>query len=205
MQNKSVSIITIIASILIIIGFSVPSFLTDQSGTINSVVTAATAIIGAIALFFQFKKDKQINQASFMMEYSKSFYDTYNCQDLFALLDKALNNYEITEKDFDKDLKKDLVNYLIWCEGLCSLILQGLLPIKQVDALFSYRFFLITNCKFIQDTELVTYAEYYEETIKVHEMWTKYKRSKNLPIILDESNLTDRLKAEKEKKLAEEK
>lgn len=194
MQNKGVSIITIIASFLIIIGFLLSTVLTSYSENIISIITTLTAIIGAIALFFQFKKDKQINQASFMMDYSKSFYDTYNCQDTFALLDKALDNYEITDKDFDEELKKGLVNYLIWCEGLSSLILQGLISIKQIDALFSYRFFLITNCKFIQDTELVPYVDYYEETIKVHELWTKYKRSKNLPIILDESNLTDRLR-----------
>lgn len=190
--------IYIILFIIVITLVVVIPFLNETVGSkISSLLTTLTAIIGAVALFIQFKKDKMINQASFMTEYSQQFYEPFYCDELFEKLDNALDNKELTAEDFDSKTKHDLVNYLIWCEGLCSLVLQNVLQISQIDSLFSYRFFLITNNKYVQETELIPYQTSYVEIVKVHKLWTKYKRSKNLAIICDENNLTDKLEQSK--------
>ncbi len=183
----------VIAVVVVLVVLATTFFTDGRLKDALEILTVITAIVGAVALFIQFKKDKQINQASFMTEYSQQFYETFNCVEVFAVFDGALDNYEITDEHLDEKLRHDLVNYLIWCEGLASLVLQDILPIKQIDSLFSYRFFLVTNNKWVQNFELVPYHDSYVEIMKVHKIWTAYKRRHNLPIIGDENNLTDRM------------
>ena len=68
---KKTKILTLLST-LIIIGSLIASLWLDNSlgSRIVNVVTVITGIIGAIALFIQFRKDKQINTANFLMEYS---------------------------------------------------------------------------------------------------------------------------------------
>lgn len=72
MKNLKNSVLTI-ATMLIVIGIIISSFLTEYSSLIATITTTITAVIGAVALFIQFKKDKEINKASFLLEVSKQF------------------------------------------------------------------------------------------------------------------------------------
>ena len=53
-NEKTKSYILIISTALIVLGIIAPSFLTEYSSLISSVVTIITAIIGAVALYIQF-------------------------------------------------------------------------------------------------------------------------------------------------------
>ena len=60
-KNKS---LTIFSVFLLIGGLFATLLLDDVWGSrVSEVITIGTAIIGAVALFFQFKRDKEINQA----------------------------------------------------------------------------------------------------------------------------------------------
>ena len=49
---------------------------------ITTVITFGTAIIGAGALFVQYKRDKDVNQASFIVEYAKYFYSLNGTEEI---------------------------------------------------------------------------------------------------------------------------
>lgn len=66
-KNKT---LTYLGTFLLVLGLFSTLFLDDYwGGRVSEVVTISTAIIGAVALFIQFKRDKEINQASFVLEF----------------------------------------------------------------------------------------------------------------------------------------
>lgn len=182
---KSYSII--LGTALIVIGIVVSSFLTEYNTVIASVTTTITAVIGAVALFFQFKKDKEVNKASFLLEFSKQFYETYDCLEIFNLIEQSVDD---TSFDLYKELSKPghmlkIENYLSWCMTLASLVQKGTVSILDIDALFYYRFFAVVNNKAIQDLELMKYSNAYLDVINLYNNWRSFriKHKKEIPFI----------------------
>ena len=187
-MHKHRSIIIIISTALLVIGVAVSSFLTQYSSTISSVVTTITAIIGAVALYIQFKKDKEIDQASFMIEFHESFYSIDGNSEILNILDEQANG-NFKDDLTDKKYYKSVMGYLGWIRTLCSLIENDVLEIKKVDEIFSYKFFALTNNKQVQDVELVTNSKYYEIVYRVHQKWSDYKRKNNKSIVFENTSL----------------
>lgn len=181
-------IITSISTFLIAVALIVSLFFDDAiGGRVSQIVTLITALIGAAALFVQFVRDKKINQASFVLDFSKSFYDPINLGRLMNILDpnNILGKQKITKEDYN-----DIVHYLEWCEALASLVLENVISIKSIDALFSYRFFLIINNKEIQEKEIVPFKEFYRGIYQVHNKWEDYKKKHNLLILNEQTSLS---------------
>ncbi len=153
---------------------------------IVTIITVGTALIGAVALFIQYKRDKNISQATFILEYAKYFYSLNGVEDTMSKLDK----YRLGNKDIVKNLNDNgVINYLFWCEELSTLFQEGIIDFKTIDNLFSYNFFLITNNKYIQETELVPQAEFYKGIYYLHQEWTKYKKQTNQSVINPDESL----------------
>ena len=161
MKRKKSLYVLIIAVAVISLSMLSSLFLLDDvmAERFVSVITAITAVIGATALFYQFKRDKNLNEATFLVEYSQQFYATYDCAELMNELEKcrADKTYRLdTERYYQK-----IVAYLEWLETLASLINSNVLEIPTIDDVLSYRYFLIVNNRQIQDCELVRFWEFY--------------------------------------------
>ena len=187
---KKNRLIIILASFVIGIALLVSLFF-DSSITnqIIEIITVGTAIIGAIALFIQFKKDKDLNQANFVMEFSKTFFNEYNCGDLFTNLDTSYENTKCKWKlDFERD-REAIVRYFLWIESLSAVIMDNVLDIRNIDKALEYRFFILVNNKIVQNEELIHYRELYIGTYKLYDIWYKYRKKHNLPIPLEKDSL----------------
>ena len=162
-------------------------FIDDNiASSVTTVITVSTAIIGAAALFIQYKRDKDVNQASFIVEYAKFFYSLSGTESTMSLLDEyRLGN----KKNIEKIEYNGIINYLFWCEELASLVQKNIVDLETIDNLFSYTFFLITNNKYIQEKELIPQAEFYKGIFYLHKIWTTYKNNTNQPILNNEENL----------------
>lgn len=185
-KNKSITIISIILLSMALIG---SLFLDDVIGSkISNVVTIITAIIGAVALFFQFKRDKDLNEAGFVVDYSVQFYDIYNLQDVLNELENCRKDkkYKI---DMDR-YYKDIVGYLQWLESLAALVNSKILSIEKIDDVLSYRFFLIVNNKQIQNYEIIPCRTYYRGIYNLYRTWSNYKKKNNLEIIFESNELS---------------
>lgn len=188
---KKNKVIIVISTLLLVSALIGSLFLDDILGNkISNIVSIVTAIIGAIALFVQFKKDKDLNMAAFVVDYSIHFYQIYKLNDILDELEKCRKNpdYKI---DIDK-YYKDIVSYLQWLESLASIVKDNLLTIEKIDDVLSYRFFLIVNNKQIQDAELIPCKEFYRGIFKLYEKWAQYKKKKGLLIIFEENALNQR-------------
>ena len=75
---KKGKFITIVSIFLLIVGlFSTLILDYGIASRIVEVVTVITAVVGAIALYLQFRRDKNINEASFLLEFWKNFSEVY--------------------------------------------------------------------------------------------------------------------------------
>ena len=151
-----------------------------------TIITVVTALIGAIALFFQFKRDKDINQATFIFEYGKYFNELPGVPEFLSKLEayRKGDKKALTDDSYD-----GMVNYLQWCESLSILIQKGVMDFETVDNLYSYNFFLIANNEYVQNKELVPEAEYYKGVYYLHKLWTNFKRKTKQQIMMEETSL----------------
>ena len=161
--------------------------LDDSFGSrIVVVVTVSTAILGAVSILIQYKRDKNVNQATFVLEYGKYFYSLNKTEETLLLLDR----YRLGDKSVIKDIDyTGIVNYLFWCEELSTLYQKNVVDLETIDNIFSYTFFLITNNKYVQEVELVPQSEFYKGTYYLHSEWTKYKRKTKQQIMHEEESL----------------
>ena len=176
-----------IYAFFIILILTLTLFLDATIGSrIVTVITVGSAVLGAASIFVQYTRDKNVNQANFILEYGKYFYSLNKTEETLLLLDKyRTGNKEIVDKiDYS-----GIVNYLFWCEELSTLYQKGVVDLETIDNIFSYMFFIITNNKYVQDTELVPQAEFYKGTFFLHKEWTAYKRKTKQPIINENESL----------------
>lgn len=176
-----------IYAFLIIMFLVLSLFLEDKIGSrIITVVTVSTAALGAISIFIQYKRDKDVNQATFTLEYAKYFHSLNKVEEVMA----ALDDYRLGKRDsLEKINYQGLVNYLVWCEELATLYQRNVIDIESVDNIFSYTFFLVTNNKYVQEKELCPQAEFYKGIFYLHKKWTDYKKATNQPIINEKESL----------------
>lgn len=186
-MKKTSNMIVIISTFLIVIGVVLGSILTDYGSLISSIVTTITAVIGAIALFIQFKKDKAVNQASFIVD----FYEKFNSSDQN---ERVLD--ELNKKFEDKNYKtqilsmhSEVLSYLYWVRTLCSFINNKVIDFEIADEMFSYRFFSITNNKAVQEMELEKFDYLYKLIYKTHRNWSAWRAKKGLPAFYPDEDL----------------
>lgn len=185
-MKKNSNLIMILSTALIVIGIIVGSVLTSYASTISTIVTTITAIIGAVALWIQFKKDKQINEASFIVEFYQSFYDQESNVKVLEELDKK---YTGDEYQSMTTMSADVLNYLTWIRTLCDLIDRKILTYESVDEIYGYKFFMILNNKEVQEMEIHKYAKLYRLMYRTHKGWTEYRLKKGLTILMPEEDL----------------
>ena len=171
--------------IIILLGLSL--FLDNTiSSRVITVITVSTAVLGAISVLVQYKRDKEVNQATFILEYAKYFHSLNKVEDVMAILD----DYRMGNKNnLEKIDYRGLVNYLVWCEELATLYQKRVIDIETVDNIFSYTFFLVTNNKYVQERELCPQAEFYKGIYFLHKKWTEFKKATKQPIINEEESL----------------
>lgn len=186
-MKKHSNAILIISTTLIVIGVIISSFLTEYSNTISTIVTTVTAIIGAVALWIQFKKDKQINEASFIVEFYQSFYEQERNIKVLNELDKKYS--QETYKSL-KTMASDVLNYLTWIRTLCDLINRKVLSYESIDEIYSYKFFMILNNKEVQEMEIYKHADLYKLIYRTHKGWTLYRKKKGLSTIMSSEDLS---------------
>ena len=71
-----------------------------------------------------------------------------------------------------------LIDYLVYLESMAVMVENGVIKLKDVDDLFSYRFFLAVNNPVVQEQELFPFAEFYKGTYVLSQKWIKDHRRK---------------------------
>ncbi|MDR9417142.1 MAG: hypothetical protein RI564_12725 [Gracilimonas sp.] len=149
-------------------------FLGDLS-LVSSIVVAIVEIGGLIAIWYQLKKQKDVEVANFLLEFEKSFIEH---KPIFQKIELSRERDTLTENDIS-----GIVRYLTFYESLYHFIKKGVLSIDMIDDLFGYRFFLAMHNEFIQNNNLKPYQKYYQNIFDLYEVWYKFrlKHDKQIP------------------------
>ena len=158
---------------------------------IFDIVTLITAILGAIALYIQFKRDKNINEASFLLEFWKTFSENPKLIAIQKKLDPSENlaSTQLTEDDYET-----ILTYAQWLEALCTIINRNIVSINFIDDMYNYMFFSFVNNKYIQERELLPNCKYYRGIFKSYALWSEYLKSRKKDILFEENSLLEAVK-----------
>uniref|UniRef100_UPI0032169FDF hypothetical protein n=1 Tax=uncultured Draconibacterium sp. TaxID=1573823 RepID=UPI0032169FDF len=160
------------------LGFIYYIFKFDLYLEILSKIVGALSLLG---LFYQFKKERNLEEAQFAMEISNNFLSNADLQEIYTILEASKNDRQKTNPfDVEDSLQViKVANYLSFFEPIYDLIHRKIISIETVDQ-FSYRFFLVTNNRFVQEILLCKEGkdEAWRNIYKLHHEWKKFKKQK---------------------------
>jgi len=145
---------------------------------------------GLIGVFYQFKRDKDLVEADFVVRLNRSFITNEKISYIYEKLENSKNNYQ-QENPFGESDIIDMANYLSFFEPLWQLIDCELMDISMID-LLAYRFFLATNNCFMQEQLLCKPGkeEAWQNIYLLHREWRTYRHQNDLPIWQEEHELS---------------
>lgn len=188
---KKSKLITFISIFLLCISlFSTLLLENELASRIAEVVTLVTAVVGAVALYLQFRRDKSINEASFLLEFWKSFSENPT---LISIQHKCDEDMYSEKTLFTEDDYEGIMVYAQWLEALCAIIKREVISLNFINDMYGYMFFVFVNNKEIQRREILPNAKYYHGIVTVYDMWVKYLKKNNMEVLLEQNSLADAL------------
>lgn len=148
------------------------------------------AVGGLLGLLYQFKRDKDISEANFVLGLNESFIINEKMSRIYAILETSKENKQRDNPFTDADLI-DMANYLSFFETFSGLIERGVVDIKLIDIL-AYRFFLGTNNRFMQEKLLCRPGKEiaWRDIYSLHDTWRSYRLQKQMPVWQEEFDLS---------------
>lgn len=188
---KKGKLFTIISIFVLTLGlFSTLILEEGMASRIVEVVTVITAVVGAIALYVQFRRDKNINESSFLLEFWKSFSENPQLISIQHKCDKDINSKKthFTDEDYE-----GILTYAQWLEALSSIINRDVLSFDFINDMYNYMFFSFVNNKYVQKKEILPNYKYYQGIIKAYDSWVKYLKKNKKEVMLEENSLAEAL------------
>lgn len=141
---------------------------TDASSIFADIVTVLATIIGAYASIVEYKKNNSIDLCNeIITAYSKFIEVPTNKIIQYKLECLKRRNVNL----FNENDITGIRNYLMFFNGVAQNMLNNNVKINKINTILGYRFFLIMNCPYIQDLEIIPNAQAYIPCIKLHNKW----------------------------------
>lgn len=153
-------------------------------------VSTISLVAGVIAVAVQLKREQDLNEAQFITGYN----DRFTTDPQMVKVEMKLEDYSkgrTPDIDFPGAERQDLINYLVYLEGLAALVSRGVLRIPIIDNLFAYRYFLAVNNPVVQELELKPDGEYYQGIFRLYGPWAAYRRDSGGTILLETTALAE--------------
>jgi len=176
-------------TILIILGIFLIAIISNSepfkeivSPYINTLANL-TAAGGLIALFFQFKRERDLNEADFILRINNDFMMNESMSRIYKVLEESKVEGQ-NENPFNEDDIIDMANYLAYFDPFYSLIKRKIVKIESIDPILAYRFFLAINNKYMQQMLLCVENKEiaWESIYKLYSHWSQYRGNLNREI-----------------------
>lgn len=170
---------------------------------LTETVATILAIVAAVAFWLEYRENKLLNEAQFIMDLNEQFLSNSNLSDIEWELEKFFNlsrQGELTEEyreNFKARLnlsnreRQHLVNYLVHLEGIAALINSGVIHLDAIDDLMSYRYFIAVNNPIVQELELLEYSDFYKGCFSIYGEWVAELQSQSIEPPLYDEGLND--------------
>ena len=185
MKNKTILYISflliIIPSLIIMFG----DRLIDIDGLETKIATI-TAIIGVVALWFQFKREKDFAEAEYILDLNSAFAENPNIKNIY---NKLIKYRDTKENQFTLDDKNDLIEYLSFFSPIANLVSIGILSYKTINGFLSFRFFAIINNPQVQQIATIPQSNYIGIIYELYDGWVEYLNKNNIEEPFKENSL----------------
>ena len=167
------------------------SFITKYIIKTEIIVPMLVAIIGYIGAMKQMKRASNVSSAGYDLELQNSFINNKGFSELFLYcwnkyIGYKYKNYENIE-DIE-DYQTVLFSYFTFFESVYLMYKKGVIKMSLLDDLFGRRFFVVVNCKEVQDLDLKKNRDYYENIFKLYKVWKQYRLAHNKTKLTTELN-----------------
>ena len=154
-------------------------------------VTILIAIIGFIGVITQMYSAKNVSSAGYDLELQNSFINNSGFNELFLYcwnkyIGGKYKNYK-NIKDIE-DYQTVLFGYFTFFESVYLMYKKGVIKMSLLDDLFGRRFFVVVNCKEVQELDLKKNRDYYENIFKLYKVWKQYRLAHNKTKLTTELN-----------------
>ena len=149
--------------VVVIVAISILATIDSKS---QEMIVALTAVVGAMAIWFQMKRAKDMAEGEFILTLNESFSSNPDIKALYAKLESG---GELSDRD-----RTAIVQYLTLFETIYLLVKRDVVEISLIDDLFRYRFFIATNHPQIQQLELAPDARFYHNLYSLHHLWRQH-------------------------------
>lgn len=159
--------------VLLLLGMFFVYLFTDVSSILADIVAVVSVVIGAFASFIEYRKNKAVDISNDVLTIYSAFIDVPTNKliqyKLEVLKRRDVNLF--TEED-DTGIR----NYLSYFNSVAQMVLLNNIKISKINTILGYRFFLIMNCPYIQEREIIPNASAYIPCIKLHEVWGRWAK-----------------------------
>lgn len=174
---------TVIAVVLLLGIESEPK---SKVGIATDVAGTLAALVGAVAIWYQLKKSRDLTEAEFIVNLNDSFTSNLEVKAVYSKIEKSRQSRSTLLSDDDIPA---IVSYLTFFETMQSLIQRKILTYQMIDDLFAYRFFVVAHNEFVQEVELIRDASYYRNFFALHKGWSAYRGAQGKPPLFPEYDL----------------
>lgn len=138
-----------------------------------SFISIAIQVLSAGLIVLQLRDSRKAQEGEFIMNLNMSFVQN----------DKYSFAYTEFEKGDEAKLSRvEISNYLTFFESIYLLLMDGVISIKILDDLFSYRFFLAVHNPMVQKEKLVDNPYNFRNIYRLEKMWIDYRKKCGLKI-----------------------
>lgn len=187
---------SIITRSLLVMDCQVFHFSAEQASLVTSIIEGAVGAIAAGFVLYELRVNERtqshendIEEAQFMLEYNQTFIQDEKMVAVESRLEQWMEDQNSNNLIINNDNRQQYVNYLVYLEGMSSLILRGIVNLEHIDDLMAYRFFLALNNPVLQKDQLFKYPDYYRGCFKAFKLWKQYRENNGLPILLSDYSL----------------
>ena len=173
-----------------------------EAELVTSMIDGVVAAIAAGLVLYELtiggkenERQSDIEEAQFILQYNQAFIQDENICKVERLLERSML-CEVDENFISDENRQEFINYLVYLEGLASLILNDVLKLEHVDDLFAFRYFVAMNNRTVQRDQLFQYPQYYRGCFMLYEKWSRYRKDHKLEILLNETSLEKWIKYE---------
>ena len=185
-----------IASVFLFVAAYVALQLTIHDDIISTIVTTVLTIIAAVAFWVEFRANERTNEAQVIMELNNQFISNERLTRIEWILEKYYAQYQAADRtgesianlkpELDLSLESEgrqaLVNYLVYLEGIATLVNRKVLHLDVITNLMAFRYFIAVNNPVVQELELKPYKDYYQGIYEIYPQWSKNIPKEKIPM-----------------------
>lgn len=150
----------------------------EEAQDIVAILGSIAAAAGLIFLAYQFKRERDLHEAEYIMRLNQNFITNPNISKIYKKLEDSKSENQVNNPFEDEDII-NMANYLSYFETFYPLITNKILKLRTIDPVLAYRFFLATNNKYMQEMLLCKKGKEpaWMNIYLLHRMWKEHRGS----------------------------